>query len=97
MKDWIRVLTERSWHDLLQRYGEGDTSLAYLQGLCLLAQVDFAGIMAHGPFKVLPQLTSQTGGFKELILRYRSASESHNRWAISPNPLTPRPRKGAKK
>ncbi|PVH75482.1 hypothetical protein DL98DRAFT_593093 [Cadophora sp. DSE1049] len=42
VNDWIRALTERSWHDLLQRYGEGDTSLEYLQGLCLLAQVDFA-------------------------------------------------------
>ncbi|KAG4434835.1 hypothetical protein IFR05_009674 [Cadophora sp. M221] len=40
--DWIRALTEISWRDLMHRYGEGDTSLEYLQGLCLLAQVDFA-------------------------------------------------------
>lgn len=97
INDWICALTERSWHDLLQRYGEGDTSLAYLQGLCLLAQVDFAGMMDHVPFNVLPRLTSQTGGFKEPILRYRSASESHNRWAISLNLLMPTPRRGVKK
>lgn len=49
VNDWIRALTERSWHDLLNRYGEGDTSLEYLQGLCLLAQVDFAGMWLLTP------------------------------------------------
>ncbi|KAK0103520.1 hypothetical protein ONS95_005541 [Cadophora gregata] len=42
INDWIRALSDWSWYNLLQRYGEGDTSLEYLQGLCLLAQVDFA-------------------------------------------------------
>ncbi|CZR52279.1 uncharacterized protein PAC_02156 [Phialocephala subalpina] len=41
-KSWIRSLTVKSWQDLLQMYGEGHTGLHYLQGLCLLAQVDFA-------------------------------------------------------
>lgn len=41
---WIRTLTEKSWRDLVYSYSEGDTSLSYLQGLCLLAQVDFAGM-----------------------------------------------------
>lgn len=42
-KFWIDSLTEKSWRDLLQMYGEGHTGLQYLQALCLLAQVDFAG------------------------------------------------------
>ncbi|CZT46060.1 uncharacterized protein RSE6_06438 [Rhynchosporium secalis] len=42
LHEWNRALTEKAWQDLLHRYGEGDTSLEYLQGLCLLAQVDFA-------------------------------------------------------
>lgn len=40
---WIRALTEKSWQDLLDLYGKEDIGLHYLQGLCLLAQVDFAG------------------------------------------------------
>ncbi len=43
VQSWMNILTEKSWRDLLYLYGEGDTSLQYLQGLCLLAQVDFAG------------------------------------------------------
>ncbi|TVY32428.1 hypothetical protein LOCC1_G008036 [Lachnellula occidentalis] len=39
---WLQHLTDRAWKDLLQLYGDGDTGLQYLQGLCLLAQVDFA-------------------------------------------------------
>ncbi len=42
-KRWMQSLTKKSWHDLLHMYGEGHTGLHYLQGLCLLAQVDFAG------------------------------------------------------
>lgn len=42
-KSWIQSLTGKSWNDLLHMYGEGHTGLHYLQGLCLLAQVDFAG------------------------------------------------------
>jgi hypothetical protein len=42
-RSWMQALTERAWKDLLQLYGDGDTGLQYLQGLCLLAQVDFAG------------------------------------------------------
>ena len=38
-----RSLSERSWQHLLRLYGDGATDLEYLQGLCLLAQVDFAG------------------------------------------------------
>ncbi|KAE8453273.1 hypothetical protein EG329_011340 [Mollisiaceae sp. DMI_Dod_QoI] len=41
-KRWMQSLTKKSWHDLLHMYGEGHTGLHYLQGLCLLAQVDFA-------------------------------------------------------
>jgi hypothetical protein len=39
-----QALSERSWQQLLRLYGEGATDLEYLQGLCLLAQVDFAGM-----------------------------------------------------
>ncbi|PBP16908.1 hypothetical protein BUE80_DR012383 [Diplocarpon rosae] len=42
LNDWIGALTEKSWKELVNLYAEGDTSLPYLQGLCLLAQVDFA-------------------------------------------------------
>ncbi|KAI9054442.1 hypothetical protein LZ554_001604 [Drepanopeziza brunnea f. sp. 'monogermtubi'] len=38
----IRALTDDSWKKLVNLYSQGDTSLPYLQGLCLLAQVDFA-------------------------------------------------------
>ncbi|TVY91264.1 hypothetical protein LAWI1_G004693 [Lachnellula willkommii] len=41
-RSWLQHLTDRAWKDLLQLYGDGDTGLEYLQGLCLLAQVDFA-------------------------------------------------------
>ena len=41
-----RSLSERSWQHLLQLYSQGATDLEYLQGLCLLAQVDFAGVEA---------------------------------------------------
>jgi hypothetical protein len=40
---WIDGLTEKSWRELLRMYGESNTNLEYLQGLCLLSQVDFAG------------------------------------------------------
>jgi len=43
VRKWIHNLTEKSWQELLLMYGEGNTSLKYLQGLCLLAQVDFSG------------------------------------------------------
>ena len=44
LNSWLQYLTDRAWKDLLQLYGDGDTGLQYLQGLCLLAQVDFAGM-----------------------------------------------------
>jgi hypothetical protein len=44
VRKWIQTLTEKSWQELLLMYGEGNTGLKYLQGLCLLAQVDFSGI-----------------------------------------------------
>jgi hypothetical protein len=44
LRNAIISLSERSWHHLTQLYGEGATDLEYLQGLCLLAQVDFAGM-----------------------------------------------------
>lgn len=44
LRSWLQHLTDRAWKDLLQLYGDGDTGLEYLQGLCLLAQVDFAGM-----------------------------------------------------
>ncbi|PBP20744.1 hypothetical protein BUE80_DR008302 [Diplocarpon rosae] len=42
LSNWIGTLTEKSWKEMINLYAEGDTSLPYLQGLCLLAQVDFA-------------------------------------------------------
>ncbi|EKD18948.1 hypothetical protein MBM_03190 [Drepanopeziza brunnea f. sp. 'multigermtubi' MB_m1] len=42
LNDCIRALTDDSWKKLVNLYSRGDTSLPYLQGLCLLAQVDFA-------------------------------------------------------
>ncbi|KAL2069981.1 hypothetical protein VTL71DRAFT_14661 [Oculimacula yallundae] len=42
LSEWIRALAEKSWRDLTHLYAEGNTSLGYLQALCLLAQVDFA-------------------------------------------------------
>jgi hypothetical protein len=44
LKSATSALSERSWQHLLRLYGEGTTDLEYLQGLCLLAQVDFAGM-----------------------------------------------------
>jgi hypothetical protein len=52
-----RSLSERSWQHLLQLYGQGATDLEYLQGLCLLAQVDFAGV---GTFLSLLHLCTVT-------------------------------------
>ncbi|KAI6711761.1 C6 transcription factor [Diplocarpon mali] len=47
LNNWIGALTEKSWKELVNLYSEGDTSLPYLQGLCLLAQVDFAGYLTN--------------------------------------------------
>lgn len=44
LQNATRALSERSWQYLLRLYGEGAADLEYLQGLCLLAQVDFAGM-----------------------------------------------------
>ena len=43
LRSAIDSLSKRSWQHLLQFYDQGATDLEYLQGLCLLAQVDFAG------------------------------------------------------
>ncbi|KAG0648866.1 putative transcriptional regulatory [Hyphodiscus hymeniophilus] len=42
LRNAIQALSESSWKHLIGLYGEGATDLEYLQGLCLLAQVDFA-------------------------------------------------------
>ena len=47
LNSWQQALTEKAWKDLLQLYGDGETGLQYLQGLCLLVQVDFAGMSKH--------------------------------------------------
>ncbi len=43
LQNAVASLSDRSWQHLLQLFGQGATDLEYLQGLCLLAQVDFAG------------------------------------------------------
>lgn len=39
----VRNLSEAAWQLLTQAYSKMDIGISYFQGLCLLAQVDFAG------------------------------------------------------
>jgi hypothetical protein len=87
----INDLTEKSWRDLLHMYGEGDVGLHYLQGVCLLAQVDFAGAFKCR-FPVVQTGTdfcvcAQMGGYNEPIRRFPWESELRNPQDILVMPL----------
>ncbi|TVY28676.1 hypothetical protein LHYA1_G002410 [Lachnellula hyalina] len=78
LNSWLQYLTDRAWKDLLQLYGDGDTGLQYLQGLCLLAQVDFADgrvRRAHSQLSLGIRIAQSSGYLTDAVLNDTETEE----------------------